>query len=141
MAQDSGLLAQSPKTKVGEKNGADDDLPKRYQNFKERLSGTRLTGKFTVTSEPDQDLTAESYEILDVEKMDEGDFWRITARIKYGKNDVTVPLAIQVKWAGNTPVMTVDSLFVPGLGTFDARVVFLYHILNYRDLLFSIILS
>ncbi|MCH2181838.1 MAG: hypothetical protein MK108_07525 [Mariniblastus sp.] len=122
--QGSELLAQSPEGAVGEEKEPDAVMQRRYRNFKERLSGTKLTGKFTVTSEPGQDLTSETYEILEVEKMEEGDFWRITARIKYGKNDVTVPLAIQVKWAGNTPVMTVDSLFVPGLGTFDARVVF-----------------
>lgn len=124
IARNADLLAQSDAGAVGEQKEKEDVLQKRYKNFKERLSGTKLTGKFTVASQPDQDLTAESYEILKVEKMDEGDYWRITARIKYGKNDVTVPLAIQVKWAGNTPVMTVDSLFVPGLGTFDARVVF-----------------
>jgi hypothetical protein len=35
--------------------------------------------------------------------------------------DLTVP--VQVKWAGNTPVITVDSVTIPGLGTFSARVL------------------
>lgn len=120
----SDSLAQQTEGAVEKPEQLDEAMRERYRNFRERLSGTKLTGKFTVTGQSDQDPTPETYEILNVEKLEKGDFWRITARIKYGDNDVTVPLAIQVKWAGNTPVMTVDSLFVPGLGTFDARVVF-----------------
>ena len=120
----SDLLAQQTEPAVAAPQKLDEAIEQRYRNFKERLSGTKLTGKFTMTGQSDRDPTPETYEILEVEKLEKGDFWRITARIKYGDNDVTVPLAIQVKWAGNTPVMTVDSLFVPGLGTFDARVVF-----------------
>ena len=36
---------------------------------------------------------------------------------------MTVPLSLPIYWAGKTPVITVDNLKVPGLGTFDARVV------------------
>jgi hypothetical protein len=33
-------------------------------------------------------------------------------------------MPINVLWAGNTPVMTLDKITIPGLGTFSARVVF-----------------
>ena len=121
---DLGLFAQSVESADDSSSQIDEAMQKRFRNFEKRLSGTQLTGQFTMTGQPDRPPTPERYEILKVEKLEKGDFWRITARIKYGDNDVTVPLAIEVKWAGNTPVMTVDSLFVPGLGTFDARVVF-----------------
>ena len=37
--------------------------------------------------------------------------------------DLTVPVPVQVKWAGKTPVITVDKVSIPGLGTFSARVL------------------
>jgi hypothetical protein len=37
---------------------------------------------------------------------------------------VTVPLELTVKWAGDTPVITLDELEIPGLGRFTARVLF-----------------
>lgn len=52
-----------------------------------------------------------------------GDLWLITARIRYGDKDLTVPVPVAVKWAGETPVITLDSIAIPGLGTFSSRVV------------------
>ncbi|MCR9296896.1 MAG: hypothetical protein NXI32_29655, partial [bacterium] len=66
----------------------------------------------------------ESYEIQKVEKQPEGDWWLITARIKYGERDMVFPVPLEVKWAGTTPVMTLDNMTIPGFGTFGARVVF-----------------
>ncbi|MAZ94973.1 MAG: hypothetical protein CMJ73_02900, partial [Planctomycetaceae bacterium] len=68
-------------------------------------------------------LTKEEYTITKVEKMEDGDYWKIHARIKYGNQDVTLPLPLEVKWAGNTPVITLDNVLIPLLGTFSARVV------------------
>ena len=48
----------------------------------------------------------------------------LKVRIKYGGKDVTVPLPpMDIKWAGSTPVITVDQMTIPGMGTFDARVL------------------
>jgi hypothetical protein len=55
--------------------------------------------------------------------MPKGDYWLFNTRIKYGKNDVQVPLPLEVKWAGTTPMITLTDFTVPGLGTFSARVV------------------
>lgn len=52
-----------------------------------------------------------------------GDLWVITSRIRYGDKDVTVPVPVAVKWAGDTPVITLDTITIPGLGTFSSRVV------------------
>jgi hypothetical protein len=49
--------------------------------------------------------------------------WLFKARIKYGDHDVTVPIPLQVSWAGKTPMIVVDQISIPGLGTFDARVL------------------
>jgi len=95
----------------------------RDQAFRQRLENSVWTGRFTILGRDDQPLVEERYEIRSVEKMDQDDFWKIEARVKYGDRDFTMPFAVQVKWAGNTPVITVDKLFVPGMGTFDARVL------------------
>ena len=37
--------------------------------------------------------------------------------------DVAIPLTIPVKWAGDTAVISVTDMPVPGMGTYSARVV------------------
>ncbi len=95
-----------------------------YKKLANRLTGTKWVGNFTVTGQDLGNLTAEEYEILSAKKAEKGEFWNLTVRIKYGKNDMTLPLPpIEILWAGKTPVITVDRLAIPLLGTFDARVI------------------
>jgi hypothetical protein len=103
---------------------ADDEEKKRFAELKKTLNNVKLVGNFTVVGEAaDKGLTREEYTIKKVEKQKEGDYWRIHARIKYGGQDVELPLDLEIKWAGNTPVITLDKVTIPFLGTFDARVV------------------
>jgi hypothetical protein len=92
--------------------------------FKKLMTGAKLTGMFTIDGRPMDKLVAESYEIEKVEKLPDGDEWAITARIKYGDKDAVFPVPVEVKWAGKTPVITLDNITIPGLGTFSARVLF-----------------
>ena len=93
--------------------------------FEEYLSNSKLTGSFTIDGKPLDKLEAETYEIKTAKKLDGYDsLWEIVARIKYGDKDVEVPVEINVEWIGKTPVMVMDSMSLPGLGTFSARVVF-----------------
>ena len=104
---------------------APDPNQKRIEQLSTLLTNSRWTGRFT-TVDPNGDIgngAKETYEITKAEKLPEGDLWMLTARIKYGKRDVTVPLPIDIVWAGETPVITVNRLLIPGLGTFDARVL------------------
>ena len=50
--------------------------------------------------------------------------WQIPARIQYGENDVTLPIPLPIRWAGDTPVIVVDNVTLPGFGTVSARVMF-----------------
>lgn len=85
------------------------------------LSGTKWTGSFSMGKEK---MSSEYYEILKAEKSEYGDLWNLMVRIKYGGKDRTLALPpIEIKFAGKTPVITVDQVFVPGFGRFDARVV------------------
>ncbi len=56
-------------------------------------------------------------------KVPEGDVWLIKARIKYGDKDTTIPMPLEIKWAGDTPIITLTNLTIPGLGTFTSRVL------------------
>ena len=85
------------------------------------LTNTKWTGSFTVTGNESNPKT-ESYEITQAQYQGD-DKWLLTARIAYGNRDVTVPIPLEIKWAGRTPVITVDNLTIPPLGTFDARVL------------------
>lgn len=87
------------------------------------LTGSRFTGSFTVTGQEQNAPRAESYWIERAVKNPEGNQWTITARIQYGTHDVKVPMVMEILWAGDTPVITVDKLTIPLMGTFDARVL------------------
>ena len=91
--------------------------------FTERMSGVVFSGFFTTVGKdngaPPQ---MEKYTISKVTKLKD-DYWQFTARVQYGKTDVEVPMILPVKWAGDTPVITLDNITIPKLGTFGARVV------------------
>ncbi|HEV3415554.1 MAG TPA: hypothetical protein VG056_02020 [Pirellulales bacterium] len=114
--------AQESKSAAGAKSGHADRAALE-KSFAETLTGATLVGHFTVVGRPDpgKDRT-DRYEIEKAEKI-EGHRWLITSRIKYGKHDLKVPMPLEVYWAGDTPVITVSNVTVPGLGTFVARVM------------------
>ncbi len=100
----------------------DNEKKALYEKLAKFLSGTKWTGEFTITG--NQETRTENYEIISAEKAEIGDYWNLVARIKYGEKDATLPLPpIEIKFAGETPVITVDKAFFPGFGTFDARVL------------------
>ena len=49
------------------------------------------------------------------------------SRVQFGGKDVTIPMIIPVKWAGDTPVISVTDLGFPGLGNYTARVIDVKH--------------
>lgn len=93
--------------------------------FEKYLTGAVLTGVFTIDGRPINKLEEERYEIQSAKKVDgEATLWEIKTRIKYGDKDLVVPVYIHIEWLGRTPMMIMDSMTIPGLGTFSARVVF-----------------
>lgn len=96
---------------------------KLFSDFGQLLKKSAMIGTFTVDGDESMKARPERYEISRIVKQPQGDYWNFFARIKYGKHDVTLPIPVEVKWAGTTPVITVDNLTIPGMGTFDARVV------------------
>lgn len=88
------------------------------------MNRATMVGHFTVTGEDagGGKLTEERYELGEVKRLESGD-WLIQSRIRYGDHDVTIPLTLPIRWAGDTPVICVDDMLIPGLGTFTARVM------------------
>lgn len=99
------------------------DKAELYAKFSAAMSGVQLVGNFTIIGEDNSNLREEAYTILSAKKLSEGDKWLLHARIKYGQADLTVPLKLDVVWAGDTPVITLTKFTIPGLGTFSSRVV------------------
>ena len=94
----------------------------RFEKFSKSMQGVRFTGFFTVDGS-DRPPAEETYEIQSVQKFGQDDLWIFTARIKYGKKDVTLPMPLPVKWLGDVPVISMKDLNIPGLGTFSANVI------------------
>jgi hypothetical protein len=116
-----------PAVKPAPEKPAVPDQKTLHKQFSEQLNNAKLVGHFTMFGKEDDKLKKEEYTITNVTKLEEGDYWLFKARIKYGDKDVTVPMPLEVKWAGDTPVITLTDTTIPGMGTFSARVVI------YRD--------
>src|SRR5262245_23200038 len=97
--------------------------PEMIKKLTDELTNVKLIGTFTITGREDQAPKAEEYTISSALKLPEGDVWMIKARIKYGNKDVTIPMPLEIKWAGDTPMITLTNLEIPGLGTFSSRVL------------------
>jgi hypothetical protein len=96
----------------------------RDERFKNLVTNMKLSGYFSVDGQAPGEFSKDEYVITSATKLgDAEDLWALTSRIRYGDVDLTVPVPVLVKWAGETPVITVEDFTIPGLGTFSARVV------------------
>jgi hypothetical protein len=100
-----------------------DDRAAREVALAQMLSGATLEGSFTITGRDLGKTLPEKYTLGEVKKID-GDNWLFPTRIEYGGRDLTVPLTLPIQWAGDTPVVVVDNVGIPGLGAVSARVLF-----------------
>ena len=89
------------------------------KEFQQSMSGVILAGRF---SHADGKLSEDKYNIEKVTKLKD-DLWRIDARIQYGGKDVTIPVQIHVKWAGDTPILVLTDESVMGMGKFTVRIL------------------
>jgi len=91
------------------------------KEFTESLSGATLVGYFTTNGQNEKGLKEEKYKLKNVKKL-RGDFWLF--EYQYGDKGAAIPLTLEVKWAGDTPVITLTDAAIPGVGTFTSRVLF-----------------
>lgn len=97
-----------------------DDRDERFAAF---MTGSKLVGRYTVLGKSNGEMPEEEYTISKCEKLPEANMFRFTARIRYGDTDTELPMDLPVEWAGTTPIITLENLWIPGLGTFSSRVL------------------
>ncbi len=128
------LVAQDPAAPSSGTQAPDNQKPasdaavkaeptERESKLASYLSGAKFVGKFTIDGKEEADPKTEEYTISKCEKLAAEDMYRLTARIKYGDVDSEVPLDLKIVWSGSTPVITLDNFWIPGMGTFGARVL------------------
>jgi hypothetical protein len=87
--------------------------------FAAQMTNVVLAGHYTLGAGA---AKADKYTIASVKKL-KGDDWLFSARVQFAGKDVTIPIIIPVKWAGDTPVISVTNVGFPGLGSYTARVM------------------
>ena len=118
----ASLFAAEP-AKEADKPAAAPSQDELNKKLAADLTNVKLVGRFTVTGKESDAPKEEEYTITSALKLPEPDLWLLKARIKYGKTDQTFPIPLEIKWAGDTPIITLTNLEIPGLGTFTSRVV------------------
>lgn len=89
--------------------------------FQESLSDVVLTGFYT--NGDGSELKQDRYVIEKISKVT-GTLWKFEVRIQYNGKDLPVAIPVPIQWAGDTPVVSLTNMAIPGSGTFTARVLF-----------------
>jgi hypothetical protein len=95
-------------------------LTSAERQFQDSMTNVTLTGFFTVGDEPG--THEDSYLIERVTKVKD-DLWNFDARISYNKREFKATVEVPVKWAGETPVLTLSNYLIKGHGVFSARIL------------------
>src|SRR4051812_39518728 len=91
--------------------------------FQNTLTNCVLNGRWCTTKKGEMaEEYHDQYTILGATKSGK-DSWEIRARVQFAGRNLTVPVPVKLRWAGDTPVIVLDSVSVPGVGTYSARVL------------------
>lgn len=100
------------------------ELNEQEQAFVDLMQDSVLAGRFSIDGKEDDAARTDRYTIQGVSKVKD-DNWLVHARIVYGQNDIVIPVPVKMLWAGDTPVLSVTDLTIPGLGEqFSTRLLF-----------------
>jgi hypothetical protein len=108
------------------KESATPSREKLIAELEKTLTDATLVGHYTVSGDHPEPPTDERYDLGEVKDLDD-DLWSIEVRIRYRDKDVKLPIVVPIRWAKDTPMICVDDLAIPALGTYTARVMI------YRD--------
>jgi hypothetical protein len=129
-AQDQTLPSPSSQSAAGETSSTavspkPEPTPEELEKkFTAALANVTFQGRWSSIRDgqlgPERE---EKYSIISASKIS-SETWIIQSRIQYGDRNFVAPIPVKVKWAGDTPVITVDDLAMPG-GTnkYSARVL------------------
>ena len=82
-----------------------ESLSELERGFAERMQNVVLTGHYTLKGRERRDDKPERYEITRVAKVGEHR-WRFDVHMTYGSVDMTLPVVVPIRWAGDTPIVT-----------------------------------
>lgn len=100
-------------------------LTEAERQFVESMRNVTLVGTFTVAGQENRTPSPDRYEIASVEKVG-ADLWRFNARMDccgVGGSGA-IPIVVPMRWVGDTPVIVMTDVSLPGLGTFTVRLLF-----------------
>lgn len=116
-----------PAAAVNEKQKPAASAEQLESTFKAMLTKATLAGRWCSLKDgklgPEKE---DKYNIVSASKVGEHK-WLVSTRIKVKDREMVVPIPVEVKWAGDTAVLSVDNLQYPGGGTYSARVLFHQH--------------
>jgi hypothetical protein len=93
------------------------------RQFTERMRDVSLVGSFTVDGRGDRAPRVDRYDIASVEKVGDN-LWRFNASLHCCGVDGVIPVAVPMRWHGDTPMIMMTDTSLPGLGTFTVRLFF-----------------
>ena len=94
------------------------------ERFKALFTKGTLSGRWARIKDGvlGEERSGDKYTILSVVKRD-GDNWTVNAKMKYGEKELILPVPVRMTFAGDTAILTVDDLGIPGGGTYTARLL------------------
>ena len=94
------------------------------ERFKTLLTKATLSGRWAPLRDGalGEERGGDKYNIESVTKGS-GETWTVNAKMKYRDQEFVMPIPVQVKFAGDTAVLVVDKLSIPGGGTYSARLL------------------
>jgi len=100
-------------------------LTEAERQFSERMKDVTMVGTFSVDGREGRNRVPDRYEIVSVEKIG-NDQWRFNAKMNCcGLADsLAIPIAVPMRFIGDTPMIMMTDTSLPGIGTFTVRVFF-----------------
>ena len=94
------------------------------ERFKALFTKASLSGRWAALKDGalGEERTGDKYQIVSVTKSS-GDNWIVNAKMKYRDQELVMPIPVQMKFAGDTAILVVDNLAIPGGGTYTARLL------------------
>jgi hypothetical protein len=112
----SAGVAQDPASKRREARQA---LEKK---FEDAMTNASMEGFFTIEGRNEDKPPAKDVYRIESCKKSGGDVWIVTAYIGHSK--ATIPVPVEVRWAGDTPMIMLTDVGLPGMkGKFSTRLL------------------
>jgi hypothetical protein len=99
-------------------------LTEAERQFADRMRDVTMVGTFSVDGREGRNRIPDQYEIVGVDKVGT-DLWRFNAKMSCcGLSGSVIPIAVPMRFVGDTPMIMMTDSSLPGIGTFTVRVFF-----------------